>query len=116
MWERLRAWLYRYADAVTINSGDAIASLAASAPGTRPVLLPNLPPQPHSAVDAAQPVRRLLNVGRLHRQKAQDTLIDAFAQVARNHPDLELCIAGEGDDLAALKARTAGHANFRSRS
>jgi glycosyltransferase involved in cell wall biosynthesis len=107
LWEKLRAWLYRHADAVTINSMDALAALKSSAPGTQPVFLPNPPPPIHPAVDAAQPARRVLNVGRLHPQKAQDVLIDAFALVARDHPGLDLCIAGEGEDLAALKALAA---------
>lgn len=117
LWERLRAWLYSHADAVTINSIDALGALKASAPGTQPVFLPNPSPPLHSAVDAAQPARHILNVGRLHPQKAQDVLIDAFALVARDHPELDLCIAGEGEGLAALKALAAdrcvaGRVNF----
>jgi GalNAc-alpha-(1->4)-GalNAc-alpha-(1->3)-diNAcBac-PP-undecaprenol alpha-1,4-N-acetyl-D-galactosaminyltransferase len=107
LWKMLRARLYRYADAVTINSEDAIAALQAAAPGTRPIFLPNPPPDLHPPADAARPARLVLNVGRLHQQKAQDVLLDAFAKVARLRPELRLCFAGEGGALVALKARAS---------
>lgn len=47
----------------------------------------------------------LLNVGRLHPQKAQDNLIRALPRIIEQIPDAELVIAGTGDlqsDLTAL--------------
>lgn len=105
LWEMLRARIYRRAGAVTINSQHALAALEAVAPGTHPVFLPNPSPPLHDPVDPARPARLVLNVGRLHHQKAQDVLLEAFATLARDHPDVRLCIVGEGEALWALKAR-----------
>lgn len=40
--------------------------------------------------------RRVINVGRYHEQKNQRALIQAFALVARHHPDWSLRLVGEG--------------------
>jgi glycosyltransferase involved in cell wall biosynthesis len=67
-----------------------------------------------AAVRAAEPEQRarryLLGIGRLVPQKGFDVLIAAFAQVAAEHPDLDLLIAGEGTERDALAAqiRSAG--------
>lgn len=105
LWKLLRAQLYRHADAVTINSQHALAALEAAAPQSHPVFLPNPPPPARTPIDPTKPATRLLNVGRLHKQKAQDILLDAFAILLRSHPDVRLSIAGEGEALAALEAR-----------
>jgi len=43
--------------------------------------------------------------GRLEHKKGFDLLIDAFAEVHRRRPDLELVIAGDGEDMPMLKRR-----------
>jgi glycosyltransferase involved in cell wall biosynthesis len=52
----------------------------------------------------------VLHVGRLHRQKGQDVLIDAFARARRECPGLVLFLVGEGGLRGVLegKARAAG--------
>jgi glycosyltransferase involved in cell wall biosynthesis len=52
----------------------------------------------------------VLNVGRLHPQKGQDVLIDAFARARRQVPQLVLVLVGEGRFREGLeeKARAAG--------
>ena len=47
----------------------------------------------------------VLHVGRLHPQKGQDTLIDAFARARRERPDLILFFLGEGKLRETLKQR-----------
>lgn len=64
-----------------------------------------------AAVRAAEPERRarpyVLGIGRLVPQKGFDVLIAAFAQVAAEHPELDLLIAGEGTEHSALAAQVA---------
>jgi glycosyltransferase involved in cell wall biosynthesis len=104
VWRRLRDWLYPRADAVTANSEGAAESLARLIPGIAPELLPNPLPPAADPVDAAKPPRAILNVGRLHRQKGQDTLLAAFASLAAEFPALRLILAGEGGERGALLA------------
>ena len=52
-----------------------------------------------------QPLKRILTVGRLQAQKGHSRLIEAFAQVAENRPDLTLRIRGEGKLKEALQAQ-----------
>ncbi len=62
-------------------------------------------------VRAAAPMRRnrpyLLGIGRLVRQKGFDVLVAAFAKVAAEHPELDLVLAGDGTERAALAAQIA---------
>src|SRR5262249_38254566 len=46
-------------------------------------------------------------VGRLEPQKRFDLLVDAFAEVNRQHPDTRLLIAGDGSLRSALDAQIA---------
>jgi len=46
--------------------------------------------------------KHLLAVGRLAREKGFDRLLDRFAELAPQHPDWDLWIAGEGPERAAL--------------
>lgn len=54
-------------------------------------------------VDPGAPLA--LTVGSLTPQKAQGTLLEAFARVAAERPDARLAVAGEGPLGAALEAR-----------
>jgi glycosyltransferase involved in cell wall biosynthesis len=48
----------------------------------------------------------LLFLGRLSRQKGLDLLLPAFAQLAREHPDLQLVLAGPDHEGYAANVRT----------
>jgi glycosyltransferase involved in cell wall biosynthesis len=67
-----------------------------------------------AAVRAAAPVRRarpyVLGIGRLVPQKGFDVLLAGFALLAADHPELDLVLAGEGTERAALErqVRSAG--------
>lgn len=51
----------------------------------------------------------ILNVGRLHPQKGQDVLIEAFNLLSNAYPNLKLLIAGAGQREEYLKNLTAGY-------
>jgi glycogen(starch) synthase len=65
-----------------------------------------------ASVRAAVPERRdrpyLLGIGRFVPQKGLDLLIDAFAHIADDYPDLDLVLAGDGPMRAELEARAIG--------
>jgi glycosyltransferase involved in cell wall biosynthesis len=62
----------------------------------------------HPAAPGEQPERpSVLFLGALERRKGVDTLLDAFAAVARARPDVQLLLAGSGSLEAELKARAA---------
>jgi glycosyltransferase involved in cell wall biosynthesis len=67
-----------------------------------------------AAVRAAQPEQRerpyVLGIGRLVPQKGFDLLIDAFAQIAGTHPELDLLLAGDGPARADLERRARAFA------
>jgi glycosyltransferase involved in cell wall biosynthesis len=46
----------------------------------------------------------VLHVGRFHRQKAQDLLLEAFAEARIEDPRLRLCLVGEGPELPEARA------------
>jgi glycosyltransferase involved in cell wall biosynthesis len=54
------------------------------------------------APDQGQPIR-LLSVGRLSAEKGLDLLLRAVAELSRDHPQIELVIAGTGPEEAALR-------------
>lgn len=64
---------------------------------TRVVVVPN--PAPTLAVEEAQERHGLVFAGRLTRQKALDTALDAIARV----PDAELLVIGDGPDRERLE-------------
>jgi glycosyltransferase involved in cell wall biosynthesis len=51
--------------------------------------------------------RRIVNVGRLERSKGQDVLLEAFAHVAPEHPDVVLDLIGSGPMRDELEQRAA---------
>lgn len=54
-----------------------------------------------------RPLRRVITVANLRREKAHEVLIDAAASLAMTNPDLEFRIVGGGPRLAELKALAA---------
>ncbi len=51
--------------------------------------------------------RKLLFVGRLHERKGFRTGVEAFGRLAREHRDLRLVVAGDGQDRSAVAALPA---------
>ncbi|WP_406057084.1 glycosyltransferase family 4 protein [Streptomyces sp. NBC_01077] len=95
---------YALLDAVTtVTEADARAYRKLGLPGVRIESVPNSVPAP--PVPPADPAARtVVAAGRLTRVKRYDVLIDAFAEVAADHPDWKLRIYGSGDAVQDLKA------------
>ena len=55
-------------------------------------------------VKGEERLNRIISVGRLYPQKDQKTMIEAFAQVSKRHPDWSLVIFGEGPERDALES------------
>jgi glycosyltransferase involved in cell wall biosynthesis len=53
--------------------------------------------------------RTILFISRFDRQKGVYELIDAFARLAAEFPDMDLIMAGDGEEMAGVKARAAQH-------
>jgi glycosyltransferase involved in cell wall biosynthesis len=115
LYPSLAKWFYPWADGIVAVSGGVADDLAKSAriPRERiqviynPIVTPDLfdkskLPIEHPWFKPGEPAV-FLAVGRLTRQKAFDVLIQAFAQVKKNHR-VRLMILGEGDERLALEA------------
>jgi GalNAc-alpha-(1->4)-GalNAc-alpha-(1->3)-diNAcBac-PP-undecaprenol alpha-1,4-N-acetyl-D-galactosaminyltransferase len=60
--------------------------------------------------DAIRGKQRLIGaMGRLHRAKGFDLLIDSFALVSPQHPEWSLVIYGEGSERESLEAKVASY-------
>ncbi|MBX6367230.1 MAG: glycosyltransferase [Rhodospirillales bacterium] len=96
---------YRACDHLVGNTRDIVAWMARQGwPAERAHYLPNFVTVPAAArLERPEGVPLALALGRLHRNKAFDVLIDA----ALAFPELHLWIAGEGPERAALEARAA---------
>ena len=105
-WRRLRRWLYPQADAVVVQTRRGADWFPAGLQ-SRIVVIPNATGHPGAAAPGGgEPSgrRMVLGVGRLGHEKGFDLLVRAFAQAARNRPDWELVVAGEGPEKARLTA------------
>ncbi|WP_431282357.1 glycosyltransferase [Humitalea sp. 24SJ18S-53] len=91
---------YRRCDHLVGNTHDLVRYIVAQGwPADRAHYLPNFAPDLVGAAPAALPgQRRLLALGRLHRNKGFDVLIRALASVPAAH----LSLAGEGPERDAL--------------
>lgn len=108
-WRLLRRLVYGRARAIVVQTESIASSFPPSWRG-RIAVVPNpvpatSPPQPRSAAGNGR--KRILAMGRLERQKGFDLLVDAFAAVARDRPDWDLTILGEGSERPALERRIA---------
>ena len=98
---------YRLLDAVTtVTEADARDYVRLGLPGVKIEAVPNSVPAP--AIPPADPAAKtVVAAGRLTRVKRYDVLIDAFADVAADHPDWKLRIYGTGDAVQDLKGALA---------
>ena len=112
-WDLLRRLLYRRADLVLANSRAGLEALAGFVPAGKLAFAPNPLPPPPPGAPAAKQGPYFLAVGRLHRQKAYDVLLDAFARVAPKLPDWRLVALGDGElgRELALRAGALGLAD-----
>ncbi|MFT8243989.1 glycosyltransferase [Roseomonas sp. BN140053] len=99
---------YANCDHLVANTRDLCGWIAAQGwPAGRVHHLPNFAPDLRGAAPAALPrrpgLRRLLAMGRLHRNKGFDLLLRALPML----PDTQLFLAGEGPERAALEQLAA---------
>ncbi|MDO5667108.1 MAG: glycosyltransferase family 4 protein [Alcaligenaceae bacterium] len=108
-WKRLRKFFYpKAAQVVTLTQATA-DYLKKAIPKAKFSVIPNAVQwpldmhEPEIQMHKAAGRKWLLGVGRLHRVKGFDLLIDSFAKFADAYPDWDLLILGEGperDNLA----------------
>lgn len=83
---------------VTLTEGDAQEYRALLGPAARVEAIPNAVPDVGGARAAHDPATAVVvAAGRITRQKGFDRLVDAWARVARRHPDWRVDIFGRGD-------------------
>ncbi|MCX4338522.1 MAG: glycosyltransferase [Lachnospiraceae bacterium] len=102
--KKLRNWAYRHAEVITFQTEDGISYFPQDI-GRKAVVIPN-------PIDADIPARfegertkRIVTVGRLHKQKNQALLLEAFADFGKRCADYQLHIYGEGELEEKLKNR-----------
>lgn len=102
----LQRMAYRCATHVVANSPSAVKILReerVSAPQI--VMIPNgIDLAAHSCVRSAAPIRRIVTVANLRREKNHEALIAAAALLAPSHPELRYRIVGDGPRRAELEA------------
>jgi glycosyltransferase involved in cell wall biosynthesis len=77
-------------------------------PAERILLIGNgIDTSPYASASPPERVRRFLFLGRIVREKAVFDLLEAFARVHAEHPDVTLTIAGEGPARGELERRAA---------
>lgn len=111
VWESLRSNAYGLLTAVTTLASEGEIWLKGNTNAKSITVIPNAVTWPLIAQEPrispntrCGPDRRiLLAVGRLHRQKGFDWLIEAFSKLAHKHPDWDLVILGEGSLRTALE-------------
>jgi GalNAc-alpha-(1->4)-GalNAc-alpha-(1->3)-diNAcBac-PP-undecaprenol alpha-1,4-N-acetyl-D-galactosaminyltransferase len=114
-WSLACRLLYRFADAVTVQSAHVAKLIVEIYPGLQRVAVM---PNPLPAVLLAQASSRsgdesqstpshkvLLSVGRLVSQKRTDLIIDAFAQLAPMFPNWVLHLVGDGPLRGTLQVK-----------
>jgi glycosyltransferase involved in cell wall biosynthesis len=106
-WGGLRPRLYRHAARVTANSHGALETMAAYVPASKLAFVPNPLPAPPPGTGAAPELPNgplLLAVGRLHRQKALDVLLEAFTQLPPGLEHWSLVLVGQGEEETSLRS------------
>src|SRR3954453_2812428 len=85
-------------------------------PGGKIAFIPNgIDTSAWAASSPPERVRRFLFLGRLDPEKGLFELLEAFARVREQHPEVTLTIAGEGPALDELRARAGEGVSFAGR-
>jgi glycosyltransferase involved in cell wall biosynthesis len=105
----LRRKLYRYADIVTANTRGAIDHMQAFVPASKLFCIPNtVTPPVESGLSGVSRLPIVLNMARLHPQKGQDILLEAFAILPEAiKAAWSLRIIGEGPEFDNLRNRAS---------
>ncbi len=108
VWDTLRSLLYRYADALVVQTSALRGWAGEKAGDERVHIIPNpINPVPTNSAKQARcrgSVHTVVAMGRLVRQKGFDLLIEAFARCGRRHPEWSLVILGEGKERSNLES------------
>jgi glycosyltransferase involved in cell wall biosynthesis len=109
--------------ALALRSADALVAISRFTANAFQALSPQLPPiaMIPNGVDLAPFAQRperppnlsprirageyLFFLGRLHRRKGIDVLLDAVAILRQRHPQVQLVVAGDGDERPSLEAQ-----------
>jgi glycosyltransferase involved in cell wall biosynthesis len=102
VWNILRKITYPFADVVTANSRNALISLGNYIPSSKLILVPNPITLPTN-VKFKNKEFYLLAVGRLHKQKSFDLLINSFSIIVSSGVRCRLIILGDGGERDNLK-------------
>ncbi|MEY2641091.1 MAG: hypothetical protein RL150_484 [Candidatus Parcubacteria bacterium] len=108
---RCARWLLPQAQGIRVVSERIAASIRAQVPEctVTPVVLP-IAVNPCTASPRVFPyAQTILMVSRLESEKHIHRAIDAFARIARTHPDAGLVIAGDGRLRAAFEKQVCSH-------
>jgi len=112
-WRALRAFTYRRAAAMTIQTERGAVWMKHHIPDVPVRVIPNPVQIEDETLDAVarcvvsncRDQNILLAVGRLDVQKGFDLLLRAFASVIADHPDWRLVILGEGPERYVIEAQ-----------
>src|SRR5438034_1136756 len=104
VWRFLRRRVYPLASCVVVQT-EAAGAFFAPRIRRRTRVIPNPVVAPPSVMTPSSDRRRkqIVAMGRLHRQKGFDLLLNAFARVAPRFPDWSLTVWGEGEERASLE-------------
>ena len=94
--ERLRRWIYRWADVVTANTYGAVRDLRQFVPASKLSYVPNPVNVPVSPATSAYRGPTFVCIGRLTHQKGLDTLLKAAKQAFDALPGWRMAILGTG--------------------
>jgi len=103
--------LFKGVDKIVVQTEKSKAWLSQNFPGSIVKVIPNLLMYPlplHSPLVAPSSVilqnkKVILASGRMHKYKQFDVLIRAFLQIKDKHPDWDLVIIGDGEEMDSLK-------------
>jgi glycosyltransferase involved in cell wall biosynthesis len=103
--ERLRRWLYPQAAAIVVLTQPVADYLRTMARDCPVYVIPNAvsPPAMRAGAGSHPREQRIAALGRLSPEKGFDLLLEAFAELAPQHPEWQLTIAGEGPERCRLQ-------------